>query len=66
MGNDRCCSGGPLKRSYVIMGSHMPFEERLGRGEGGGEFTLPTLPGETRLANTANLDPTDSSHLSVW
>lgn len=45
MGNDRCGSGGPLKRSYVITGSHTPFEQ--GPRVGAGGALLPTLPGET-------------------
>lgn len=66
MGNDRCGSGGPLKRSYVITGSDMPFEQGLmgGSGGGGGGVTLPGV--ETRPGNAANLDPTDSTHLSAW
>lgn len=37
----------------------------LSRGRGGGRC-LPTLPGEIRPGNAANLDLTDSTHLSVW
>ncbi len=48
MGNDRCGSGGPLKRSYVITGSHTPFEQGP-RGEEEEEgFGLPTLYLERR------------------
>lgn len=60
MGNDRCGSGGPLKRSYVITGSHTPFEQ--GPREGlSSHTTWRITPG-----NAANLDLTDSTHLSVW
>lgn len=52
VGNDRCGSGGPLKRSYVITGSHTPFEQRAEGGGGGGVggwgFSLPTLYLESR------------------
>lgn len=39
----------------------------LRRGRGGGRLFLPTLPGETGgPGNAANLELTDSTHLSVW
>lgn len=59
MRNDRCGLVGPLKRSYVITGSHTPFEQ-------GPRGCLPTLPGKIRPGNVSNLDLTDSTHLSVW
>ena len=62
MGNDRCGSGEPLKRSYVITGSHTPFEPGL---KVGGWVRLPTVPGETRPGNAANPDPAASAHLSA-